>query len=82
MPMCKKTKGHHNKRVGFLLQAKEKVLLLPSYYNDEIIINIKTHFHTKEKLLELFCIKNDSVKYFAKYCNFYTAEQIKFPYAV
>ena len=30
------------------------------YYNHEIIIiNTKTHFHTAEKLFELFCMENN-----------------------
>ena len=28
------------------------------FYNDEIIINTKTHFYTDEKLFELFCTEN------------------------
>ena len=30
---------------------------------------ILKHFYTDEKLFELFCIKNDFAKYFAKYRN-------------
>ena len=33
---------------------------------DGIIINIKTLFYNGEKLFELFCFKNDFVKYFAE----------------
>ena len=36
------------------------------YYNDEIIINTKTHFFTDAKLFELFFIKDDFAKYFEK----------------
>ena len=32
----------------------------------------------EEKLLQLFCIKNYSVKFFAKFCDFYTTEQSNF----
>ena len=39
-------------------------MFLPSYYNDKIIINTKTHFHKEEMLFKLFCIKNDFAKYF------------------
>ena len=56
----------------------KKVLLLPSCYNDEIVSNTKTHFHMEEKLLQLFCIKDYSVKFFAKFRDFYTTEQSNF----
>ena len=32
----------------------------------------------EEKLLQLFCVKNYSVKFFAKFCDFYTTEQSNF----
>ena len=32
----------------------------------------------EEKLLQLFCIKDYSVKFFAKFCDFYTTEQSNF----
>ena len=51
------------------LDRWKKILFLPRCYNDEIISNIKTHFHTDKKLLELFCIENDFAKYFAKFLN-------------
>ena len=37
------------------------------YYNDETIINTKTHFYTDEEFFELFCIENDFAKQFAKW---------------
>ena len=40
------------------LREKCQKVILPSFYNDEIIINTKTHFYTDEKLFELFCTKN------------------------
>ena len=40
-----------------------------NHYNDEITINTKTHFHTNEKLFELFCIENDFAKYFPTFRN-------------
>ena len=49
----------------------KKILFLPKYYNDEIIINTKTFFSTDEKLFELFCIEHDFVKYFAKFYNLF-----------
>ena len=39
------------------------------YYIDEIILNINTPFYANEKLFELFCIKNDFLKYFVKCRN-------------
>ena len=45
------------------------MLFLPRCYNDEIIINTKTYFHTDEKLFQLFCSENDFAKYFAKFHN-------------
>ena len=44
------------------------MLLLPSYYNDEI----EAHLHTEKNPFELFCKKNNFPKYF------YTTGQIKF----
>ena len=41
------------------------------YYNDEILVNTKTHFSTDEKLFELFCIENDFATYFAKLSNLF-----------
>ena len=38
--------------------------------HDEIITS-KHHFYMNEKVLELFCIKNDFANYFAKYCNLF-----------
>ena len=50
----------------------EDIIFYPGlrYYNDEIMINIITHFHTDEKLFELGCIENDFAKYVAKFCIF------------
>ena len=39
-------------------------MFLPSYYNDEIIINTKTDF--THVFFELYCMGNNFAKYFAK----------------
>ena len=38
------------------------------YFDNEMIINTKTHFYTDD-FFELFYIENDFAKYFAKCCN-------------
>ena len=35
------------------------------------MINTKTHSYTEEKIFELFYIKNDFAKYFAKFHNLF-----------
>ena len=38
---------------------------------EQSYLNTKTRFYTDEKFSELFCIKNDFAKYFAKCCNLF-----------
>ena len=44
-----------------------KILFLSNYDNDGIIINTETYFYKAQMLFELFYIKNDFVKLFAKF---------------
>ena len=59
-----------------LYQALEDIIFIYSdvrkYYNDEIMLNTKTHSHTDEKLFASFYIENVFAKYFAKCCHLFT----------
>ena len=37
----------------------------------ELQLTLKQHFHTGQKLFELFCIKNDFTEYFGECCNLF-----------
>ena len=54
-----------------IFRTLEEILVLPWYYNDEIIIKNKMHFHAYEKLLNI--LQNFAIYllfYFAYYDNF------------
>ena len=58
---------------GSIFRTLEEILVLPWYYNDEIIIKNKTHFRAYEKLLNI-------LQNFAIYLLFYFAYYDTFLY--